>query len=85
MVFSGQVLLDLSARGVSREEAYRMVQAAAMRVWERGTALRDELAADDRIGAVLTSAELDAAFDLAVQFRHLDEVFERVFAREESV
>ncbi len=85
MVFSGQVLLDLAARGVSREDAYRMVQAAAMRVWEQGTALRDELATDDRIGAILTPRELDAAFDLSVQLRHLDAVFERVFAEEESV
>ena len=84
MVFSGQVLLDLAARGVSREDAYRMVQAAAMRVWDRGTALRDELADDDRIGAILTADELDAAFDLAVQFRHLDVVFERVFTGEDS-
>ena len=84
MVFSGQVLLDLAARGVSREDAYRMVQAAAMRVWDRGTSLRDELADDDRIGAILTADEMDAAFDLAVQFRHLDVVFERVFTGEDS-
>ena len=82
MVFSGQVLLDLAARGVSREAAYRMVQACAMRVWERGTALRDELGAHEEIRAVLGAEELDAAFDLDVQLRHLDTVFERVFAGE---
>ena len=84
MVFSGQILLDLAARGVSREEAYRMVQSCAMRVWEQGTALRDELLAHEGIRAVLSREELDAAFDLEVQFRHLDHVFQRVFREDDE-
>jgi adenylosuccinate lyase len=46
LVFSSQVLLSLVEQGMAREEAYRVVQAAAMRAWERGTAFADELAAD---------------------------------------
>ena len=83
MVFSGQVLLDLAARGISREDAYGMVQGAAMRLWECGGSLRERLGEDDRITAVLTDEQLDAAFDLAVQLRHLDVVFERVFAEDD--
>ena len=82
MVFSGQVLLDLAAKGISREDAYRMVQGAAMRLWEHGGSLRERLDEDERITAVLGREELDAAFDLDVQLRHLDAVFERVFAED---
>ena len=84
LVFSGQVLLDLAARGVSREEAYRLVQAAAMRVWERKTPLREELGREEGVTAVLDAAELDAAFDLDTHLRRVDEVFERVFASDEE-
>ena len=84
MVFSGQVLLDLAAKGISREDAYRMVQGAAMRLWESGGSLRERLAEDERITGVLTHEELDAAFDLDVQLRHLDRVFERVFAGDDA-
>ncbi len=83
LVFSGQVLLDLAARGVSREDAYRMVQSAAMRALDRGGSLREELGRREEIGRVLDARALDRAFDLEVQFGHLDEVFARVF-REES-
>ncbi len=84
MVFSGQVLLDLAAKGVSREDAYRMVQRAAMQLWEEGGSLREKLGGDTRVTALLSDRELDAAFDLEVHLRHLDEVFERVFGEETS-
>lgn len=84
LVFSGQVLLDLAARGVSREEAYRLVQAAAMRVWERKTPLREELGREEGVTAVLGAAELDAAFDLDTHLGRVDEVFDRVLAEEEA-
>ncbi len=84
MVFSGQVLLDLAARGISREDAYRMVQGAAMRLWEGGGSLRERLDEDERITKILKPEELDAAFDLDVHLRHLDLVFERVFAENDG-
>jgi len=80
MVFSGQVLLDLAAKGISREDAYTLVQGAAMRLWEHGGTLRERLDEDAGITSRLSREELDAAFDLDVQLRHLDTVFERVFA-----
>lgn len=84
LVFSGGVLLDLAARGVSREEAYRMVQSCAMRVWEQGTPLREEMGRHAGITAVLGEAELDAAFDLDTHLRRVDEVYGRVLREEES-
>ena len=84
MVFSGQVLLDLAAKGISREDAYKMVQGAAMRLWEHGGTLRERLDEDEGITSRLSREELDAAFDLDVQLRHLDVVFERVFAEENA-
>lgn len=84
LVFSGGALLELAARGVSREEAYRMVQSCAMRVWERGTPLREEMGRRAGITAVLGEAELDAVFDLDTHLRRVDEVYERVLREEES-
>ncbi len=84
LVFSGGALLELAARGVSREEAYRMVQSCAMRVWERGTPLREEMGRRAGITAVLGEAELDAVFDLDTHLRRVDEVYERVLGEEES-
>jgi adenylosuccinate lyase len=84
MVFSGQVLLDLAAKGISREDAYKMVQGAAMRLWENGGTLRERLDEDEGITSRLSPEELDAAFDLDVQLRHLDTVFERVFAEDSA-
>ena len=84
LVFSGGALLELAARGVSREEAYRMVQSCAMRVWERGTPLREEMGRRAGITAVLGEAELDAVFDLDTHLRRVDEVYERVLEEEES-
>ena len=82
LVFSGGALLELAARGVSREEAYRMVQSCAMRVWERGTPLREEMGRRAGITAVLGEAELDAVFDLDTHLRRVDEVYERVLEEE---
>ena len=79
VVFSGQVLLELAARGVSREQAYQWVQRNAMRSFEQGLDFRTLLLADADIMRVLTIAEVERAFDLETQLRHVDEVFERVF------
>jgi adenylosuccinate lyase len=80
VIYSGQVLLELARRGVSREQAYEWVQRNAMRVFAEQTDFRALLGADPDIGAVLTAADIDKAFDLNLQLRHVDAVFERVFA-----
>jgi len=79
LVYSGQVLLELARKGLSREEAYRMVQRNAMEVWEGKGDLKSRLAADPEVKRHLSPEELDRAFDLEKQFRHLDAVFARVF------
>jgi adenylosuccinate lyase len=81
VVFSGQVLLELAARGVSREQAYAWVQRSAMRSFAEGRPFRELLLADPDVTNVLTREDIERAFDLGHQLRHVGEVFERVFGR----
>ena len=79
VVFSGQVLLELASRGISREQAYAWVQRNAMRSFAEGLPFKPLLLADADIMTVLTPADIDRAFDLETQLRHVDTIFERVF------
>jgi adenylosuccinate lyase len=79
VVFSGQVLLELARRGVSREQAYEWVQRNAMRSFHERTDFRPLLLADADIARVLGPAEIDKAFDLDEQLRNVDAIFTRVF------
>ncbi len=79
VVFSGTVLLELARRGVSREQAYDWVQRNAMRSFREQRDFKSLLCADPDVAGVLTPAELDRAFDLGDQLRHVDEIFERAF------
>ena len=81
LVHSQRVLLALTQAGVSREDAYALVQRNAMKVWESDGALslRDLLKADPDVAAALSLAEVDAKFDLDYHFAQVDAVFERVF------
>ena len=81
LVFSGQVLLDLAAKGVLREQAYEWVQRNAMRAWEEGAGFRQLVEEDPDISSVLSTEEISAAFSLKRQLRHVDYVFERVFGK----
>lgn len=74
LVYSHRVLLALIQKGLGREEAYRIVQSAAMRAWEDGGRFRDLV----RASGVLTDAELDACFDPARSVQRVDEIFARV-------
>lgn len=78
LIFSQQALLALTRKGMLREDAYRIVQDAAMRVWREKVELRDLLAADPSVTALLTEAELDACFDVQAGLRHVDTIFERL-------
>ena len=80
LVHSQQVLLALTQKGVSREDAYRLVQRNAMAVWAEGGSYLERLKADQDIAAALSAGELDALFDLDQHFRHVDLIFERVFS-----
>src|SRR5579872_1608337 len=79
LVFSGQLLLDLAAAGMLREQAYRLVQAHAMRAWEEEGDFRAAIEADPEIRAVLTPEQIAQAFSLDRQLRNIDTIFERVF------
>ncbi len=79
VVFSGQVLLELARRGLSRERAYELVQRNAMRAFHEQTDFKPLLLADADVMAVLTPADVERAFDLDVQLQHVDAIFDRVF------
>ena len=81
LVHSQRVLLALTQAGLAREEAYRLVQRNAMRVWESDGAesLEALLRADPEVAAVLSPERIAAEFDLGYHFKHVDTVFERVF------
>ena len=79
LVHSQPVLLALTQAGISREEAYRIVQAAAMRVWAGEGQLQEILAADPVVAKHLAPADLEACFDLTRHLRHFDTIFDRVF------
>src|SRR5688572_23261974 len=79
VVFSGTVLLELARRGVSREQAYEWVQRNAMLAFTEKRDFKELLLADADVGRVLKPAEIEHAFDLNAQLRHVDHVFERVF------
>ena len=70
LVFSQPVLLALVAAGSTRDDAYRMVQRDAMQAWETAKSFRSVLEADPEVTALLTQAQLDAAFDLARALRY---------------
>jgi len=80
LVFSGQLLLDLVEHGVSREDAYRMVQRNAMRAWKEGLNFRELVFSDPDITGRVPREQIERAFDLKRQLRNIDEIFARVFA-----
>src|SRR5205085_11048487 len=75
VVFSGTVLLEILRRGVSREQAYEWVQRNAMRSFAEARSFRELLLADPDLMRVLTPGDVDRAFDLDEQFRHVDDIF----------
>ena len=79
LVFSQKILLDLTQAGVSREEAYRMVQRNAMKVWEEGKDFQEELLADADVVSALGEAKIRESFDLNYHLKHVDTIFKRVF------
>jgi adenylosuccinate lyase len=79
LVFSGQLLLDLVEHGVSREDAYRMVQSHAMRAWKEGMNFRELVLKDKNITRRVPPRQIERAFDLKRQLRNIDRIFARVF------
>ena len=79
LVHSQRVLLALTQAGMSRENAYEAVQRNAMPVWLEGKDFLTLLKADDEVGACLSTAEIEALFDLGHHTKHVDTIFRRVF------
>ena len=79
LIFSQQVLLALAEAGASREDAYAMVQANAMRAWEKGEDFKDLLLSDKNIARYLTREAIEQIFDLRYHLKHVDTIFQRVF------
>jgi len=83
LVFSGQVLLDLAAAGMLREQAYRIVQGHAMRCWEEEGDFRAAIEGDPEVRGVLKPEQIAESFSLARQLRNVDKIFARVFGKRE--
>jgi adenylosuccinate lyase len=79
LVHSQRVLLALTQAGVSREDAYRLVQRNAMKVWQEGKDFLEELLADKEVRAALSEEEIRDKFDLGYHTKHVDTIFKRVF------
>jgi len=79
VAFSGTVLLELARKGISREHAYEWVQRNAMRSLGEQRDFKALLLADSDVARVLTPAEIERAFDLDAQLKHIDHIFARVF------
>ena len=79
LIHSQRVLLALTQAGVSREDAYAMVQRNAMKVWEEGADFLDQLLGDAEVRAALPEDALRSKFDLEYHLKHVDTIFARVF------
>jgi adenylosuccinate lyase len=79
---SGRLLLELAAKGVTREDAYAIVQPMAMRVWDEGANFRELVMNNPAVTSWLSSEEIAGLFDLQHQLRNVDKIFERVFGGE---
>jgi adenylosuccinate lyase len=79
LIFSGQLLLDLAAAGMLREQAYRVVQAHAMKAWHEDGDFRAAIEADPEIARYLSRDQIAEAFSLERQLRNVDKIFDRVF------
>ena len=78
LIFSQQLLLALTKKGMLREDAYRIVQGHAMRVWREEVHLRELAGADPEITGLLTDEEIDACFDVSRGTKHVDMIFDRL-------
>lgn len=81
LVFSGQLMLALTQKGISREDAYVYTQRNAMRVWDEGGEYRDLVMNDEDIRAKLSVEEIEKVFDVKHYLRNVEKVFARVFGK----
>lgn len=79
LYFSQQAMLALTRKGISREDAYRIVQRNAMAVWHEGGQLPERLKQDPEVMKSLSAAEVDSIFDMSYHLKHVDTIFRKVF------
>jgi adenylosuccinate lyase len=79
LIFSQQILLTLTQKGVSREQSYRIVQRRAMEVWEGKGDFLERLLLDDELREHMTEEEIRNVFDIEYHLKHVDTIFKRVF------
>ena len=79
LVFSGQLLLDLAAAGMLREQAYRLVQSNAMHAWETGGDFRAIMESNEQVLSYLPIEKINEAFSVSRHLTHVDAIFRRVF------
>jgi len=79
LVHSQRVLIALTQKGVAREDAYRIVQESAMKVWRGEGDFLTLLKADPRVTGKMSAKEIEENFDLGYHFKHVDTIFRRVF------
>jgi adenylosuccinate lyase len=82
LIFSGQLLLDLAAAGMLREQAYKLVQTHAMQSWEGGTSFRSAVESDKEVLSFLSLEKIKAAFSVDRQLTHVDRIFGQVFRQD---
>lgn len=85
LIFSGQLLLALTQKGVLREQAYEWAQRNAMKVWDEGEDFRTLVKADPDITTHLSTEEIERAFSLNSYLKNIDAVFERVFGEDRTM
>jgi adenylosuccinate lyase len=84
LVHSQRVMLALTQKGASREDAYRLVQRSAMPVWRGEGDFLTLLKNDPEVSGLMSAPELQACFDLAYHLKHVDTIFARVFGAAEG-
>jgi adenylosuccinate lyase len=81
LVFSGQLMLALTRKGVSREDAYIYTQRNAMKAWDEGGDYRDLITKDADIASHLSPEEIARVFDLKYYLRNIEKILDRVFTK----
>ncbi|GAG60406.1 unnamed protein product, partial [marine sediment metagenome] len=81
LIFSQKIMLELTKKGLSREEAYRIVQGISMRVWQGQAEFKELLLEDPEINQYLTKSEIEECFDYQTYLKNIDLIFIRVFGQ----
>ena len=80
LIFSQKIMLDLTKKGLSREEAYRIVQKISMQVWQGRENFKELLLKDSEVSQYLSESEIRSCFDYQTYLKNIDQIFSRVFS-----